>query len=174
MTVKRRAAKKTSVAKKRSYNTKSEGIEEGLQLSFHQATFQEEEEVADDDAEDMGKASTGIGEVEVYTEHGVDHPVFVDVLPPSTSEVVPQNEERITQEANVPQSEIESGDEDWSTDNVLEEELGSDFDELFGLRRQNFIRKQDKKGDIPGMMADDIGAEDDSSLTKKTTLMKNE
>ncbi|GAB4838470.1 hypothetical protein Ancab_028014 [Ancistrocladus abbreviatus] len=67
-------------------------------------------------------------------------------------EVVPQNEERLTQEANVPQSEVESGDEDWSTDNVLEEELGSDFDELFELRRQNFIRKQDKKGDIPGMM----------------------
>ncbi|GAB4842210.1 hypothetical protein Ancab_012168 [Ancistrocladus abbreviatus] len=106
----------------------------------------------DDDAEDMGKASTGIGEVEVCTKYGVDHPIFVDALPPSTSEAVPQNEEGLTQEANVPQSEVGSGDEDWSTDNVSEEELGSDFDELFELRRQNFIRKQDKKGDIPRMM----------------------
>ncbi|GAB4857148.1 hypothetical protein Ancab_015059 [Ancistrocladus abbreviatus] len=71
----------------------------------------------DDDAEDMGKASTGIGEVEVYTEHGVDHPVFVDVLPPSTSEAVPQNEEGLTQEANVLESKVAIGDEDWSTDN---------------------------------------------------------
>ncbi|GAB4860063.1 hypothetical protein Ancab_011540 [Ancistrocladus abbreviatus] len=139
MTAKKRAAKKSSVAKKMSYSAE------------------------DDDAEDMGKASTGIGEVEVYTKHGVDHLVFVDVLPPSTSEAIPQNEEGVAQEANVPHSEVESGDEDWSTDNALVEELGSDFAELFELQRQNFIKKQDKKGDIPGMMADDIGAEDDSN-----------
>ncbi|GAB4860430.1 hypothetical protein Ancab_035589 [Ancistrocladus abbreviatus] len=66
-------------------------------------------------------------------EHGVDHPIFVDVLPSSTSEAVPQNEEGLIQEANVPESKVESGDEDWSIDNVLEEELGSDFDELFEL-----------------------------------------
>ncbi|GAB4843887.1 hypothetical protein Ancab_013851 [Ancistrocladus abbreviatus] len=119
---------------------------------------------SDDDAEDMGKVSTGIGEVEVYTEHGVDHPVFVNVLLLSTSEAIPQNEEGLTQEANLPEFDVENGDEDWSTDNVLEEELGSDFDELFKLRRQNFIRKQDKKWDILGMMADDKGAEDDSNI----------
>ncbi|GAB4830996.1 hypothetical protein Ancab_005007, partial [Ancistrocladus abbreviatus] len=135
--------------------------------------------MSNDDAKDISKASTGIGKIEVYTEYGVDHPIFVDVLPPSTSEAIPQNEEGLTQasihdeedrimhvkrrsEATVPKFELESGDEDWCQDNVLREELGSDNDKLFELQRQNLIRKQDKKGDILGMMANERGAEDDS------------
>ncbi|GAB4859438.1 hypothetical protein Ancab_010904, partial [Ancistrocladus abbreviatus] len=109
-------------------------------------------QILDNDAKDMDKASTNIRKVEVYTECGVDHPIFIDVLPPSTSEVVPRNEEGLTYasihdeedrsthvkrrpKTNVLEAKLESGDEDLWQDNVLREELRSDNDELFELPR---------------------------------------